>query len=177
MDFHKTALKKVHDERHLEDNYLLCDKYPDYWAILMDKGYQGCGDILRCYTPTKKTVGKMLSYEDQVQNKKIASDRIIVENFFGRMSTLWGVVSIKYRWDENFYDKFFRMALSLTNYHVRNQPLRAVDGDIFRRLRTRIYSIRSTTVQKRKRSQQKYRVRRNLRISAELSHDDENLDI
>ena len=37
-----------------EDNTDLSEKYPNIWAILLDKGYQGAHEMLRGITPCEK---------------------------------------------------------------------------------------------------------------------------
>ncbi|ETI43166.1 hypothetical protein F443_11829 [Phytophthora nicotianae P1569] len=68
-------------------------------------------------------------YPDSWTNDRIAHDRVIVDNYFGRLTTLWAMCSDKYRWDENNYDMFFRSSIALTNFHVRFLPLRDEDGE------------------------------------------------
>ena len=49
---------------------------------MMDKWYQGAENLIRAIIPNK---GKNPSKEDELRNKKIARNRIICENFYGRM--------------------------------------------------------------------------------------------
>ena len=106
----------------------MVEEHDGLWAVLTDKGYQGAADVIRAIMPKKKTKGRSLSHDDQRINRKITSDRIIVETFFGRLSTLWAVMVNKWRWDEKQYDKIFRLCLSLTNLHVKSHPLRDEDN-------------------------------------------------
>lgn len=60
------------------------------------------------------------------------ANRIIVENYFGRLVQLWKVKSCRYRWSEGTYDTVSRLCYALTNRY----PLRSVDGkrlEIYRR--------------------------------------------
>ena len=41
VTFHVAALMKSDETKQLPDPGLLVDEYPDHWAVLMDKGYQG----------------------------------------------------------------------------------------------------------------------------------------
>lgn len=59
----------------------------------MHKGYQKAGEFGRASIPTKKANRKNVSRRDVERNKKITSDRIIVENFFGRQCNLWMVAA------------------------------------------------------------------------------------
>ncbi|ETV67709.1 hypothetical protein H257_16174 [Aphanomyces astaci] len=93
IDFHVEKLEKTsHDESMLDADPLVTE-YPTAWALLADKGYQGLHRRVRAITPAKKPAGGMLSHAELVRNDKIASDRVIVENFFGRLKTLWSIAS------------------------------------------------------------------------------------
>ncbi|OWZ07483.1 hypothetical protein PHMEG_00020119 [Phytophthora megakarya] len=83
--FHLQKLKKLPSEETLPDEGPLLDTHPDEWAILADNGYQGVSEFLRCIIPKK---GQNISRADQSNNDKIAHDRGIVENYFGRLN--WG---------------------------------------------------------------------------------------
>eukprot|EP00644_Phytophthora_capsici_P016038 jgi/Phyca11/115373/e_gw1.28.60.1 len=84
--FHLSKIKKLPGDESLNDNGPLRDSFPNEWAILADKGYQGIAAHLRCIHPKK---GRSLSRADQATNDLIAHDRVIVENFFGRLNQLW----------------------------------------------------------------------------------------
>ena len=70
-----------------------------------------------------------MTISEKEENDRISHDRVIVENYFGRLKSLWGVCSHKWEWDRQSYDIFFRACLALTNYSVRCCPLRREDGD------------------------------------------------
>ncbi len=73
-------LEKTEYEAEYENDYSLHEKYPNHWAVLAGKGYQGADEFLRCITPHKKPIRGMLSRESMEFNEKHLSDRIIVEN-------------------------------------------------------------------------------------------------
>lgn len=54
--------------------------YPNHRAVLMDKGYKSASEFLRVILPKKNPPNRTLSKEDIVFNRKVASDRIIVED-------------------------------------------------------------------------------------------------
>ncbi|ETL48551.1 hypothetical protein L916_01859, partial [Phytophthora nicotianae] len=85
----------------------LTTEHPDSWAVLADKGYQGLAADFRAITPFKKQPLRELTLEQMETNDRIAHDRVLVENYFGRLCTLWAMCSDKYRWDEGNYDMFF----------------------------------------------------------------------
>lgn len=169
IEFHKERLKKISDEEGLQDNGMLSNTYQDSWAIIMDKGYQGAQVHLRAIIPKKEPNRKLLSIEDENWNKMVASDRIIVENFFGRLTKLWYVIASKYRWSEESYDTIFCICVALTNFHIQLHPLRDdVNAAHYRIYKNRNYRIGESIVKKRKLAQKRYRERRKQRIHEEL---------
>ena len=65
-----------------------------------------------------------------------------MENFFGRLTKLWGVISSKYRWSEEGYDDIFRLCVALTNYHISFHPLRdEEDATNYKQYKNRNYVI------------------------------------
>ncbi|RHZ39952.1 hypothetical protein DYB31_008483, partial [Aphanomyces astaci] len=125
IDSHLANLAKRTGETTLEDS----EPGMEQWAVLADKGYQGIQHNVRAVLPLKKPVGGILTFAEQAKNDRIASDRVIVENYFGRLKTLWATCSNTYRWSRKSYDIVFQACLTLTNVHVRLHPLRAEDGD------------------------------------------------
>ncbi|KAF0692854.1 Aste57867_16100 [Aphanomyces stellatus] len=136
LDFHVANLSKGVDEMYLDDPTVADDVRE--WAVIADKGYQGIQHAVRAVLPTKKRTGEMLSVAEERQNDCIATDRVIVENLFGRVKTLWGVCPEKY---------------PLTNLHVRFHPLRAEDGKMLKN---------------KKNAARKYRVKRKARLAMVL---------
>ncbi|KAG3120075.1 hypothetical protein PI124_g492 [Phytophthora idaei] len=80
--FHHATRRKSNEDRSLRDVGLMNTEYPDEWAVLTDKGYQGLEQHIRCIHPTK---GSNPTAAVAHQNADISSDRIIVENWFGRL--------------------------------------------------------------------------------------------
>ena len=71
-DLHKTATGKGMDQLTIPDHGPLRVKYPNLWAILTDKGYLGAADDLRVLYPRKKKPHKMLSVDDEDENKELS---------------------------------------------------------------------------------------------------------
>ncbi|KAE9251571.1 hypothetical protein PF002_g4220 [Phytophthora fragariae] len=86
---------------------------------LADKGNQGAEQHVRCIHPTKST---NLPAAVVQQNADISSDRIIVENWFGKLCGLWRICADKYRGAEDFYDDIFQTCAALTNCHIGFYP-------------------------------------------------------
>ncbi len=51
LDFHYQELAKHTDNN--QDTSLLTTRYPDNWAVLMDKGYQGAQQYVSAIIPQK----------------------------------------------------------------------------------------------------------------------------
>ncbi|OWZ02717.1 hypothetical protein PHMEG_00025676, partial [Phytophthora megakarya] len=81
-------------------------KYPDEWALLADKGYQGFSTHFRAITPHKKQPCETLLIGQLNETDQISHDRV-----------------------KGGYDILFKSCVSLTNYHVHLNPMRAEDGD------------------------------------------------
>ncbi|RHY91824.1 hypothetical protein DYB37_011196 [Aphanomyces astaci] len=117
------------NDTDVSDNDALRDKFPSQWSVLADKGYQGIQEYVRGLTPVKRPRHGHLTMEQERANAKWSSDRVIVENFFGRLKRLWGLVSDKYTWKKDECNMYFQTCVALTNVHVRFNPLRNVDGE------------------------------------------------
>lgn len=122
-------------------------------------------DTMRSIMPKKKPVGGTLTFGEEDFNRRVSSDRIIVENFFGWCCTLWATVSTKCRWGEALYDPLFRICVGLTNLHIINHPLRSQDQGAFNWYKNRLYNICVSAHDKRRAIQKRYRLRRARRIN------------
>ncbi len=71
----------------------------------------------------------MLSNPEIEFNKKHLADRILVENYFGRMGQLWCLLSSKYVWSESMYNFFFAIGIAFTNFHISMHKLRDDDNE------------------------------------------------
>lgn len=162
LTFHEAQLVKPADDLEVEDP----EPGHETWALLCDKGYQGIKEICRAIHPKKKPANGILSIAEEQENKSISSDRILVENYFGRMVCLWNILSTKWKWNESNYDKFFKICLALTNYHIRMYKLHVRDSKHYCRVKNRLYSIGEDIVAKRRRTQAKYRAKRARRMEA-----------
>ncbi|ETV74172.1 hypothetical protein H257_11138 [Aphanomyces astaci] len=74
------------------------------WACLVDMGYIGIQHSLRGIHPKRRPVNGSLDASDLERNHAISSDRVIVENSFGMVCSLWK-----------------------TNFHLSLMPLRRED--------------------------------------------------
>ncbi|KAF0715653.1 Aste57867_3280 [Aphanomyces stellatus] len=140
LDFHVTNLTKKSSELTMADDGD-DERCAVEWAVIADKGYQGIQHAVRAVLPFKKPVSGVLTFEQERTNDRIATDRVIVENWFGRLKTLWGVCADSYRWNRQGYDVVFQTCAALTNVHVRFNPLRASDGDANAMYLNRLYGM------------------------------------
>jgi len=153
----QARIRKEFDEEGLPDNGILREEYPYSWAIIADKGYQGIAEHIRSITPKKRPPNGGLTLAQTRNNRNISSDRIIVENFFGRLSQLWGVCSRKFTLSEVKYDTVLSLCVSLTNFHIDLHPLRATDGGWYNRYTNRLMAISESRTRSRSDNQTVYR--------------------
>ncbi|RHY68737.1 hypothetical protein DYB34_009084 [Aphanomyces astaci] len=169
LDFHRTNLTKHPSEMEMTDT----GGHVEQWAVLVDKGYQGIQHEVRAVLPTKKPSGGFLTFDQQCTNDRIAADRVIVENYFGRLKTLWAVCGDAYRWNRKNYDVLFQTCVAITNVHIRFNPLRAEDGDANIQYVNRLNAIGLKKIKDKKKAQQKYREKRKT-SETEIGSDSEN---
>lgn len=97
-----------------------------YLPLLFDKGYTGVNHYYPSAIVTqKKPVGGELDDEGRQFNHDVESDRVIVENYFGRMRIKWGILAAKFRSDRKLLPDVAKVCISLTNQSIRDSPLRA----------------------------------------------------
>lgn len=97
QEFHGNALKKSSEDARKIDIGILSAEYPSSFAVQVDKGYQDLGNEISAIHPSRQPPhGKLLQTERR-ENDKIAHDRVILENYFGWLCTLWTVFGSKYR--------------------------------------------------------------------------------
>lgn len=78
--------------------------------------------------PVEKAQGGKFKFRTRASQQEYFSDRVIVDNFFCRILSLWNIMSAKCTLAEDMYDTIASMCLGITNYIVRNNPLRIFDG-------------------------------------------------
>ncbi|KAF0725834.1 hypothetical protein Ae201684P_018407 [Aphanomyces euteiches] len=84
LETHRINLRKTPTDRQIVDVGEGGTQYPESWAVIMDKGYEGVDDAVRSIRPKKKSRGSILSRMEIDRNERVSSDRVIVENLFGR---------------------------------------------------------------------------------------------
>ena len=137
------------------------------WAVLTDKGYQGSQNFIRSIHPKKKPIGNELTREEVQRNVRVSSDRVLVENYFGRVTSLWKISRSTFKWNQESYDMISRLTFSLTNFHVSLMPLRSTDGEFYRSALAKYYAQGADRTNARAAAQASYRRRHAARIRAE----------
>ena len=87
---------------------------------------------------------------DVKRNRLISSDRIIVENVFGRLCGILNVLGSRWKWNEKSYDPIFKLCLEPTNFHIRWNLLRQEDRQVYGQIRTRWFRLAENQVRRRK---------------------------
>jgi hypothetical protein len=126
----------VHGSMH--DFRLFCENLPaveqlvamhpgEPTAIMADMGDTN-SRTLRLVTPHRQPPQGRLSHQEIRENREIASNRVIVENFFGRLQGKFHLMVRRWSQRESLYPTFFRICCALTNFDLRpdgGSPLRA----------------------------------------------------
>jgi hypothetical protein len=161
LHIHRQLLRKEEDS--VPDLGAEPTQFPNMWAVLVDKGYQGAGRVLRTIQPKKQPRGGTLDRDDIARNKAVSSDRVLVENFFGRMCSLWKATYATFKWSESRFDGVARLCAALTNFHVRLMPLRARDSEHYNMVLSKYQSMGDRVRTQRARVQRHYSMRQQLR--------------
>jgi len=126
IDEMKEFLKKRPNIKRIDDSI-----NNNEWAEMLDSGYEGLSSEYRVITPKKKKKGLSLSQNDKEFNKKFASCRVIVENFYGRLKSSWEILNKRFKVsEEGDYKKISLIVtncLYLTSFLVMKHPLRSED--------------------------------------------------
>ncbi len=127
---YKRLLTKSVSDQLLEDNGPLSNRFASQWAILGDSAYTGAEKegVRGLYIKKKK----YRQNRDAVMYEQWSRDRVLVENFYGRVMNLWGMMRKTYTYEHKHYDAMVAVVFCLTNYDIMKKPLRAEDGVFFR---------------------------------------------
>ena len=126
-------------------------------ALLADLGYRGAENDI----PTIIVCGE----QDELRSR-----RVLVECFFGRLKTLFFILSRTWTMKEEFFDTFFNIACAITNLDVLNRPLQAADYDFNRGVYSLVMAEQLNRAMDRRRANAAYRERRRARLGL-LEHE------
>jgi hypothetical protein len=110
---YKSYLLKIDEERDESDQMVLVNTYPDQWILIADSAYQSAEQYLRAIVMKKKKLIKRSA--DNSYYRSLSKDRVVCENFYGRLLSLFGVITHKYKYEHTMYDKFLLVCACLTN--------------------------------------------------------------
>lgn len=102
------------------------------WSILVDKGYVGAAEKVRCMVPKKRN--QIQTAEDVQYNIQLSSTRVICENFYGRMKLKFKAASDCFKGDPKNYEMISDICIALTNFDVIQRPLRQDDRTFYAKL-------------------------------------------
>ena len=92
--------------------------------ILCDSGYTGISDQYpEAIISKKKPPRGELPEDDKQLNRRIASDRMIVENFFAQLKLKFGLISSVYRGNIYRLQQIVPILVALTNFRISKSPL------------------------------------------------------
>ena len=135
---------------------------------LTDEWYQGAQDNLRVLLPKKKRPHQMLSVDEKEGYSNLSSDRVIVENYFGRSAMLWEVGSLEYRWSERMCDTISQMCMGPRKIPISWHPLRDVNGQYYQQIRNTWFTLGEQVVKRREMTQERYRTKRKHRLERDF---------
>lgn len=99
-------------------------------ALLADSGYVGLDEAYyELITCKKKPPMRTFSQKDTGTNSELHSDRVLVENFFGRLEVTFGILAGPYRCSLNSLEDIVVTYICLLNLKLRRQPLRAPNNE------------------------------------------------
>jgi hypothetical protein len=78
---------------------------------------------MRALLPFKRAPGQHLATEQKQHNADLSADWILIENFFGRWKSLFGIVHGTYRGDLKYLRQIIRSTVSMTNWYIAKHPL------------------------------------------------------
>ena len=92
--------------------------------IPADSGCQGVqlNEYPEIVVPFKHKPKTPLTPEQEEYNRKLSSDRLIVENYFGRLKAYFKILAQPYRGSVNSLRAIIRTAFALTNSRIRSDP-------------------------------------------------------
>lgn len=104
-----------------------------YWQIMGDKGYVGQADDTH---PIERVVPKkgLLNEAERQRNILINRERVVVEQYLGRLCRLWSTMGRGWRWDHGHFDMDFEIACMLTNEHITTTVLDDDDATFYQQL-------------------------------------------
>ncbi|KAF0708354.1 hypothetical protein AaE_013251 [Aphanomyces astaci] len=135
-------------------------------SLVPDHGEQAAAShSLGGIHPKRRPAHGSLDASDLERNANVTSDRVIVENFFGRVCSLWCVSCATYTWSKRNYSAIQRVTFALRNFHLSLLPLHHDDVDFYGRVLARYQRMANEMKRKRQETQCRYRLNRQERYA------------
>jgi hypothetical protein len=125
--------------------------------LIADSAYQLADQYVRAIVNKKKKFIKTSA--ENAYYRSLSKDRVVCENFYGRLLSLFGVIRNKYKYEHNVYDKLFLVCTCLTNYHLRKNPLRRDYRRFYQELMQKRLDKALERIRKDKESKDRYNTR------------------
>ncbi|KAH7815507.1 putative DDE superfamily endonuclease [Monocercomonoides exilis] len=117
------------------------------------------------YIGARPELGAIIS--KPVGTPELASKRVIVERFFGRLKTLFAVFRRPWPFEVERVAEYFTIACCLTNFHILKNPLTAVDSDANSRFIGYLMQSHEKKVEAKRIANERYRVNMKKRLNPE----------
>jgi hypothetical protein len=92
--------------------------------IMTDLGYIGINrSVARVGLPHKRNRGNDLSEIQKDKNRVLSRNRILLENFFGRWKSLFGICQGKYWGRLGHLGRITKITIIITNWYIVRHPL------------------------------------------------------
>lgn len=140
------------------------------WAILVDQECTGIQDTVPAIVAKKLTNGRQ-SVDKRRQNSKVASNRVIIENYLGWLC-YFNIIGGKGKWAKDKYKAFLQLGMALTIAHVIHHPLRAEDQHHYTCILNRLVFTGSEQQKMRSSTQLDYRNRRRQHVSHNMGDEE-----
>ncbi|KAH0789259.1 hypothetical protein GPJ56_006810 [Histomonas meleagridis] len=98
-----------------------------HFRVLFKKGYTGLNSqgYPEAIVTIKKPIGRDLTQEEIATNTRIERDRVIVENYFGRLKSDFGFLRQQYSSDRSkSFPSIMAICIALNNFYISEHPLR-----------------------------------------------------
>lgn len=105
------------------------------WNVLFNRGYTWNEHEVVEIFHIKNSCRQLLPATDMKQNVDIATGRIIVKKWFGRLVVLWRTFK-QHRWSVEKYDDLFTVCAVSINYQINHYSLRNRVIDISKTIET-----------------------------------------
>lgn len=83
--------------------------------------------------------------------RKLEKIEVIAENYFELFTSLWAVLSHRFRWNQDLFDYFFKICTALTNQHYSLHPMRERNAPFYGLYRKQLYRDGIVAVHKKAR--------------------------